>query len=423
MTIQALEELYARLDPRPLETSEEIERYYVERTGDQEDVEPLGKLKRRLLLADETARFFLSGHVGSGKSTELARLASDPAILRRFTVVRFRFEEGEAPHLDSRQVLFRVAAELFARGSGMRALESRRSWAPVLGQLDGVLHGAKGAQVKEVSTSAEINLFFGKVRSELKLSEGQRKRFREFGETEVTLLRDLVDKIADDLRAGLAAAGEPARLLVVIDDLDKVREPEAQRELFDTGLSTLFAPRCAMVLTLPGAVTFGGIRPQLRDATDHVRPIQVLATRSSEQSPEEAAHAAGIAWMVQLARTRVPVAQAPDEALAVAALYSGGVARDMFHILREAALNALMRDLPAISKAHVDRAVHDHRVKLQYGIYPADWELLRSIRGGHQLPSMDAAALLDRSVVLEYNHDDLWFDVTPALWPLLEKAG
>ena len=115
---------------------------------------------------------------------------------------------------------------------------------------------------------------------------------------------------------------------------------------------------------------------------------------------------------------------ASDETLALAALYSGGVAREFFHLLREAALLGIVESAARVDRNLVERAIREARVRLQYGLYPSDHQALVAVHKTHQLASAPQAAYLDRSIVLEYNHDELWYEVTPLLWPLLaEWAG
>src|SRR4051794_25390899 len=44
---------------------------------------PIERIKKRLLSGTRETKLFLSGHVGSGKSTELSRLRIDPEIQKR----------------------------------------------------------------------------------------------------------------------------------------------------------------------------------------------------------------------------------------------------------------------------------------------------------------------------------------------------
>ena len=102
---------------------------------------PMDMLEDRLLSGGAHTKMFLSGHVGSGKSTELARLTTRPAIRERFTVITLRFEEQEWATLDSSQVLFRIAGTLLKHALDEDRLGESGRWHRVMDDLDRQLNG------------------------------------------------------------------------------------------------------------------------------------------------------------------------------------------------------------------------------------------------------------------------------------------
>ncbi len=54
-------------------------------------------------------------------------------------------------------------------------------------------------------------------------------------------------------------------------------------------------------------------------------------------------------------------------------------------------------------------------------LYPADKEALREIHEGHALKNPSQLDYMRRSVVLEYNHDGIWWEAAPMLWQWLDK--
>ncbi|WP_437978913.1 hypothetical protein WMF11_22775 [Sorangium sp. So ce295] len=55
-------------------------------------------------------------------------------------------------------------------------------------------------------------------------------------------------------------------------------------------------------------------------------------------------------------------------------------------------------------------------------LYPKDREALRAIREAHLLADAEQLEYARRSVVIEHNHDGIWWEVAPMLWEWLDKA-
>lgn len=141
----------------------------------------VGRITQRLLRGTRDTKVFLSGHVGSGKSTELNRLAQVPEIRRRFEVLTFRFEAQEWTSLDSSQVLFRLSHELFVHAQRRFPNAELGNSSKILRELDEVLYGPAGLSSKEGTASAEINLLFFKIRNDLDAHEHLAGRIRRAG--------------------------------------------------------------------------------------------------------------------------------------------------------------------------------------------------------------------------------------------------
>jgi hypothetical protein len=418
----ALKEAIQALDFGPL--GHDKNAWYVERPHEESDaLSPIQLLHKRVLAAEAWGKIFLSGHVGSGKSTELVRLRERAEVAERYTVVPFSLESHEWAHIDSRTFLFRVAAELFRWGVANDRLGDDGAWKKHLQSLDTKLFGEKGLSAKAGGIKAKWSLVIVEVEQELKLAENRRRQFRDLAETEVTALKDLVDALANDIEEQLATHQEPARLLLVVDDMDKVRDPERQKDLFDENLDTILAPRVTMLMTLPASVLFAGRGRQLRNGTIHLRPAPVLRRVDHARTPEDARNDKGVRFLVEAAGKRLAPGLAELAALEKAALYSGGVARDFFRLLREAAFNADGLKRAVIDERVMDSVIKHARTELQYGLYEADLAALDSVRHTHDLGGVEEVHLLDQSWVLELNGEELWFEVNPLLWAKLARRA
>lgn len=345
---QNLDEARKLLDPRPLDFNRDESAqgakaasnpaFYCEppalKKNNRNLPSPVENIRQRLLTGGQETKLFLCGHVGSGKSTELNRLAMDKEILSELSVVMLRFEEQEWAALDSSQVLFRIAGEIHKRFKAILKKDEDGELQKALKELNDRLFQATGLKATEGSVGLEFDLLVVKLRQELKLSEKARRVFRDFGETQQTMLQDVLQKMVDAVENALAATDDPPRLLVLVDDMDKVRGAEQQKEMFDKNLAALMTPPLRIVYTLPTGVYFGESLADVRRNVEHLYPVRVLNKAPGTFDPQRAYNGDRIGFFEALVDHRVEEGLIAREAIRLAALYSGGVLRDFFHLLR-----------------------------------------------------------------------------------------
>lgn len=435
---RTLDEARKVLDPRPLvfgteepnrgDKAASASEFYTEppaqKKGNRKLPSPVENIRQRLLTGPDDTKLFLCGHVGSGKSTELNRLAVDSEITSMFSVVMLRFEEQEWATLDSSQVLFRIAGEIYVRFKPLLAKSSNTELQKALGELNDRLVGVTGLRATEGSIGVELDLVVFKVKQELKLSEKARRVFREFGETQQTLLQDVLRELVDAVENALATTEEPPRLLVLADDMDKVRGVEQQKEMFDKNLAALTSPQVRIVYTLPTGVYFGENRADVRQNVEYLYPVRVLNKAASGSfNPEDAYTPERIGFFEALVHHRVEEDLIALEATRLAAIYSGGVLRDFFHLLREGIRLARYNKLDVLDVELMRYAIDDARLRESAGLYAPDYEALAFVHKTNELRTVDDRRYLDTSRVLECYNGSVWFETTPLLWQLLEKRA
>jgi hypothetical protein len=165
--------------------------FYVDRPGDP--IERLiGGLSRRFL---QPPKYFLSGHRGCGKSTELGRVAADRRIVGKYWPVHFSIlNEADILNLDYKDVLLAIAGQLY------RQYNERKS-IPFPEQLEKEIERWRGQITEEITrTSPQISLevqgglsvFFAKLNAKMKVEPETRKEVRRVIENNVTGLLDLI---------------------------------------------------------------------------------------------------------------------------------------------------------------------------------------------------------------------------------------
>ncbi|TKC92106.1 hypothetical protein [Polyangium fumosum] len=436
---KSLDEAYDLLDPRPLlftkgdgkRSAASDARFYTELPqpdGTQlSALSPMARLKMQLMRGGGHTKVFLSGHVGSGKSTQINRLAADPDIVRAFEVVTLRFESQEWDVLDGEQVQFRIAAVLYEWGNEQGLLdkqlvnaEKKKRWKTLFEQLESAIYGATGITVKEAKVGGEIDLVVGKLKQELTLSEGRRKQLRELGETQESLLRDLVAALVHDIEGKLSERGQGRSLLLLVDDLDKVARAESQKDIFERSLNTLLQLPLRVLYTVPSGFYFGSTLSMLRQPLAYLYPIRILHKAPQSFDPEQAFQPDQFGFFKDVLHSRVEAGLFEEDAIRIAAIYSGGVLRDFFHLLREAILVAEYNKIAVVDKRTMKATIADARLRESPGLYAPDFDALAHVHRTNELRQSEDRRYLDEGRVVECYNGKVWFEVNPLLWAMLE---
>lgn len=422
-----LNEVYDVLDPQPIDFKTQAD-LYVEpppRGHDDGTVTPSPMARiRRALRTTAPAKVFLAGHVGAGKSTQLRRFAVEPSTQALFSVVLVRLETTELPFLDVAQLLFHMARGLYEHGRSLSMLGGDQPWRKHLEALDKALYGADGLTVTEGTTAIEVDLLVVKLRQDLRASQGRRQKLREFGESQRSVLIRLLDELSVAIEKALHEAGKPSTLLMVLDDLDKVRAPEQQKDLFQTNLGALFEPRFRVVYTLPAAVSFDPTRRELLQAVEHLYPERVLAKAPASFEPEQAFLDSALPFFKEALEKRVDPSLVDEAAVRLATAYSGGVVRDYFRLLKEASAIAEQLGQTRLDAAAVRGAIREERLRWTRSLTHDDYKALLTVHRTHDRGEDEQyRRLLDLGLLLECYNDDTWYEAHPLLWGSLERRA
>lgn len=383
---------------------------------------PAERLRRSLLGRRGSTKVFLSGHVGSGKSTQISRLVADAAIQEAFTVILLRLEPQLAPFLDAGQLLFLIAGAIFEEGIKQELLTEGARWRKTLEDIDTRLNGDAGLVARQGKTVAECNLLFVKVSQELQLSEHRRRQFRQLGETEESLFLDLLSELTLDVERSLVERASHRSLLVLIDDLDKVRSPEQQRDIFDTNLPALMQLPFCVLYTVPTGIKFGANRQELRRVIEHLYPVRVLDKAPHSFDPERAFIAGSDAFFRSALYQRVEPALVDEEAIRLAAIYSGGVVREFFRFMWSATDLADYHKLTRVDARVMRAAVRDARLRESAGLLGPDMQALVEVHRKHVIERDEDRRYLDEGRVLECYNDRVWYEVNPLLWSVVKPG-
>ena len=415
------------LDPWRELGPHDIDDLYAER-----QTAPYQDLARQLLVIDHPAQFkvLLCGARGSGKSTELVRLARE--IERDYCVVQTDLGAGLPDSASTLAVvtLLGVAAlyalenwsgpdaipmELSSRGaSKLDGALARFGHAVPVSDLmkavggivtlfapgTGAAIGATGSVVEAASKGS------ARLRSALTHGPlGDRLEPEQYEDARMVV--EAVNGILADLEH---ACGRPPLLLA--DGLDKRTSVEdVEVALRDEQLlREIDAP---LVLTGPVNLRYD---PRFRKTPGNFRLSILYNVPTREQADNGAVRfcSTGIAMLKDLyARRRDAAGLAdliPDAIVEKAAKLSSGIVRDFLRLLHAACMNAMSASRTAVVESDLEQASKTQRLEMQGYLSQGDIDTLRHVLDQRMVPETNKAdTLLFENFIACYPNGDLWY--------------
>jgi hypothetical protein len=371
-------------------------------------------IEKRIRMADgkQVVRELVTGHAGSGKSTELLRLAAslrEPKGTQSFHVVYLdAFEYLSQWGIRLPHIIIALLAALARQERD--DLKDTRSAKKLVARIKNLAGSVSKDLAKDIDSLAHIPLLTAALRASQELSS----RFRDLAVTQIQdLLRELNDLVAE------VVADLHVDVVFIIDNLEKVPEQAVDGQaslheaLFIRDLPLLDIP-AHLVLTYPISLNYSNVELLRVFPGSNKTTLPMVTIRRPPGSPERGDDADGIAALRHLLLRRVRrEVFADDEAIAHVIRSSGGCVRDLMRFVGELPIVAE----PPFTRNHVTRAVQDF--KNDYERILAGKPYVRYLGAIEQsgripddlTPDWKREILLGL-VVLEYD-TDTWFDVHP----------
>jgi hypothetical protein len=258
-------------------------------------------------------------------------------------------------------------------------------------------------------------------------SETTRKQIRQGLQNYANELRDRINTFFDHARTILKKAGKPDRLLIVQDNLDRLKRDTA-RQLFENGGDILIALRADLVYTAPIALSLAPY--DIRHVFGHVFTMPNVKVRLRNGK----AHKPGIDGLLALIGRRLELALVfeSEKVARFLAEKSGGSVRDLIRLLDDAQLEAQVDGKVRVDMAAARAALKKlsvnfirflkpssvyfpilaeiHRTKQEFSITPGEITKARIAEAREFFGEM-----IGNGTVLEYNGDDSWYGIHPAV--------
>lgn len=381
------------------------------------------------------------GSRGSGKSTFLLHIERQLEDAGLFTPVHIELDPSLESDCDYSDLFLwmvdEIAREFDRRGHPVdprklsdvvvwfadTALTKTTEWKKEIGLEAGV--EAKGGGGLPAIFSFKL---LARLKSMISGSEQSRREMRQKLQNYATDLRERMNAFLHHARETLRTAGKPDRLLIVQDNLDRVRPREQAQRLFDAGGDMLMELRADIIYTAPLALHLAPL--DISRTFGHVFTMPNVKVRLRNGKP----HKPGIDSLVVLIgkRMALDLVFESDRVVRYLADKSGGSVRDLIRLLDEAQLEAQVAGVQRVDMAAAKAAVHKTALNYTRLLQPASvyFPILADIhrRKGEYQPGEGAATvasvadaraffaeLLGNGSVFEYNGEDSWYDVHPAV--------
>ncbi len=438
---QTLDESASRLQLQPLRADDELYSPLDAARATQELSKLEVFLRNSARIPHAYAKCAFVGNRGSGKSTYLYHLGHELERAGAFTPVHVFLDpslESDCDYSDLFLLMVNEIASKFAEwGHPVAEVELAKVslwFAEITLDKDAEWKKEIGLTT-EVEASVKTGIpallslkLLAKLKSMIVGSETSRKSIRQKLQNYASDLRDRVNDFLDHARSILKEAGKPDRLLIIQDNLDRLRPREMAQRLFDTGGDMLIDIRADIIYTAPLALNLAPL--DLSRIFPHVFTMPNVKVRLRNGKT----HKAGIDGLVALIgrRLSLDLIFENEKVTRFLAEKSGGSVRDLIRMLDDAQLQAQVDGKQRVDMASAKTAVRKaatnfirllrpgsvyypilaevHRTKTEFGI-PDGEATKKGVADAREF----FAELIGNGSVLEYNGDDSWHDVHPAV--------
>ncbi len=410
MQAKTIEDALRLFDPNyPLIEEVDINAYYVER-----DNSPLAEIKTILKTDTGFPKILLSGPPGCGKCTELGKLKED--LKKNFHVILLQaknFTNNFELNLDG------LISKILKEVSGIAKKEKLK----IHDKIDKFLLLGSGW---ETSTELTISVKGGKGKEVLLdtsvidkiITEGaqQENVFKQVSKQTskpgigdmIGLLNEAIEDI--DLKT-------QKDVLVLVPDMDKISVENA-KDLFTKSLRILTRIPCFMVYTFPLLLKYD---PEFINIYHNFNGIYYLSNcQVVDQlgNPDQNSQKK----LKEIITKRMPNKLIYDEAIELIIKLSGGIVFELVKLVRQCCIVALMEKIQFIDDEVAMEAEQRIRRIYQPVYSEEDRKQLLQIRQSKKFVNTDAAKKMFRQLSFtEYGSgDEIWYDVNPMLFPLLE---
>ncbi len=429
-----LKNIYAAFNPTPLHKGQQD--LYVDLDSVRGDSSVVNQMKQKVLLSDGPSCQVLTGHRGSGKSTELWQLRyalenHAHANERIFVVQVQADEELDRNDVDFPEVLVAIIRQL------AKQLKERANIALKPGYFKDRWQRLKELALTEVEfEKMDLEVGMAKISSTIRNSPDARKKVRAALEPDtdnwLTAANDIIGTAVLELQKQHFRG-----LVIIVDDLDKM----ITRPHEDAGCSTteylfvhrsaqLTAFKCHLVYTVPIELAYSHHESTIRRLYGGDFPV-VPMTKIETPPPASKTYPKGIAKFREMITARLTSVGATEDDLFESAKVrddliklTGGQPTELMTLIREAIVTT---GIPIGSKG-IKRTSQEVMRSYRRQLRADHWPVLEEARKTGQVVRTETnekpfRELLESRALLLYRNDEEWYGLNPAIETLTPPAA
>ncbi len=362
-----------------------------------------------------------SGHRGSGKSTELRRLGhalGSSCFMLYLDIVDF-LDPLDVDYTDLFLLVCRQLVECLTKNNisiSENLLQEVEKWfTDVTKESEKSLELSGGIGV-EAKAGAELPLvarFLGALTASMKAGSKRKETTRQELDRYFSALSSNTNVLLTEASRALRDAGKHYQLLIVFDNLDRLPSKKSE-DLFFVHGSQLQEMACHAVYTVSIDTYYS--RRHLANIFPNRHMLPNVKVRTGKLNPEP--YQPGVDALLQVIEKRLNVATLmdPPELARGFVQRSGGSIRQLIRLLREAVLSAQARNRESIDQEALDDAGRAIQQDYERMLEPPDYKLLAHTWATKSIEKGEAyMQLLSNLAILEYNGNELWYDVNPLI--------
>lgn len=402
-------------------------------------IEQISRTITRLSPDRPTCQLF-TGHVGSGKSTELLRLQSQ---LKKegFHVVYFESSKDlDMGDVDITDILLAIARQVSESIELLKIKLQPKGFKSLLSGVIGVLNteidlkgdlSLPGIGTVSASTEGEFSLAMGigNITAKTKDSPDLRSLLRQYLEPRTNNILEAINKELLEPSIGQLKQMGKKGLVVIVDNLDRISNnqsstgrPRPEYLFIDRG-EQLNKLNCHVVYTIPLGLIFSNDLGQLMNrfgSDPKTLPMVTVKFEDGTRCEE------GIELLRHMVMARAFPGIDPQEytnlvtqifdnhdTLDRLCTISGGHVRSLLILL----YSCLQREDPPLTRQSLEEVILQRRHQLTLAIEANEREMLRQVAATKKLSGqMEYQTLLRSLWVFEYHQSQhFWYDVNPIL--------
>lgn len=378
---------------------------------------PIEELKDRIEISDRSEKYLFLGFRGSGKSTELNRLLDmiDPD---RFLVVSYSIRNQlNVSDFDFRDFFVSMALMIYdtALEEGVDFNED------IEGDFNDFITRITNISEEEIIRSRAVDVGLPPSISEfILLKLGRESKTRDYVrkelETQISALIDRLNWLIKDVEDNTGK-----KLVVIVDDLDKLTREEQASNFFYKNYELLVQPKCFIVYTFPIPLTFNPYFENVRPAFDDTIILPQLPVINKDGSRNET----NLEFYRDVVKRRMED-HLIDDAVLNEAILSTGKLSEFVSIMRDATIKAYRNKRERIVKEDVESALEKLRRTYDRTLTESHKRRALEIHESKEARDLDNFDGLSRELLfsltaVEYEDENgRWCDVDLLLLPLVK---